>query len=367
MARLADAVLAFALAGVCAACATTDGRDGLAEELDSTLEKFERDRGFSGAIVVEAGAHSILKKGYGFADRENRIPFTVDTVAQVGSLTKQFTAIAALLLADEGVLHLYKPVREYLPNAPEPGAGLTLHQLMTHSSGLPEYCGEDDFEPMSRDTLIARCLSLPLIFKPGSNSEYSNPGFSIVAAVIESVTGKDLETVLQEKVFTPNGMDATGYRFKDRKDLQFAYGYADNEKQEVISKRIATLGDDWWVLKGNGGIQASANDMRRWRRVLQGEGEIDRQTLQAFMTPRFPDDERVGIAYGWYVVSGDDGKIIQISHSGSDGVFFSYFWLNPRDDYFFYMVGNSGEEAARDAVREVRRILFEAGDGPPTF
>ena len=84
------------------------------------------------------------------------------------------------------------------------------------------------------------------------------------------------------------------------------------------------------------------------------------------MTSRYPEDARTHVAYGWYVFFDNDGEILQVSHSGSDGVFYSYFWQNPRNDFFFYLVGNAGEEVSRDAVRAVRSILFEAGDGPPS-
>lgn len=332
--------------------------------IDAAISALERERQFSGAIVVEAAGQPILTKGYGFADRENEIPFTIDTIAQVGSLTKQFTAMTALVLADEGRLHLFRPIKTYLPEVPEAAANITLNQLMTHTAGLPEYCGED-FTKLAVAELISRCLAGPLLFEPGTRSEYSNTGFSVVAATIERVTGQPLEKVMAEKVLVPNGLLHTGYHFSDETGLTFSYGYDQGKREDVIHRRIAAMGEDWWALKGNGGMQAPARDMMRWAHVMRGEGALRAQTVRAATTPRHAADERSHEAYGWYVFFDNDGETLQVSHSGSDGVFFSYFWENPRDGYFFYLVGNGGEEVSRDAVREVRRILYDAGGGPP--
>ena len=358
---------------IVAGCIVSGGADAApktmalaAQQVDQSLENLERERGFAGAVIIESGNRTLLERGYGYADRENKVPFTVDTIAQIGSITKHFTAMTALVLADEGKLHLYRPIKTYLPDAPEPGASVTLDQLMTHTAGLAEYCGADDFTPLSKSDLIARCLSQPLLFEPGTKSEYSNAGFSIVGAVIEQVTGRRLEDVMTEKLFAPNGLNRTGYLFSDEKGRSFAYGYDGEERQEVISRRIAKIDDDWWALKGNGGIQASARDMARWRRVLLGQGKVKAQTVRAATTPRHPSDARTYEGYGLYVAFDNDGEVLQISHSGSDGVFFSYFWINPRDDTFFYLVGNSGEAVSKDAVREVRRRLYEAGGGGPS-
>ena len=239
---LAISLALFAMLTACESAGSSAASDDLADKIGEAMKSFETDRGFSGALIVEANGEPVMEAGYGYADRENEIPFTIDTVAQIGSLTKQFTAIAALTLADEGLLHLYQPIKTYLPEAPEQAARITLHQLMTHSSGMPEYCGKGDFIPLSRDEVVSNCLSQPLLFEPGTRSEYSNPGYSVVAAIIERVTGKSLEEILQEKIFAPNGLNTAGYRYNGRDDLSFAYGYDGDEKQPVISDSIDELG-----------------------------------------------------------------------------------------------------------------------------
>ena len=313
------------------------------------------ESGFSGAVIYERRGQALLVASYGLADREQQVPFTLETVAQIGSISKQFTATAALLLVDDGVLDLNTPISEYISEAPLPGGNATLHQLMTHSSGLAPYCGTSDFEVMPIAVLISDCLARPLAFEPDSMPEYSNMGFSVVAAVIERVTGQTLESFLNDRIFVPNGMTHTGYLFEG--EQAFAVGYLHDENRGIISDRIAEISPDYWNLKGNGGIQSPATEMRRWYEVLMGDGNLPPSVRGALLTPRIHSDGTQWIGYGWYLRQDDEGTLFEIAHSGSDGVFFSYFWVDPTTDTFFYIVGNAGEEVTLSALREILPIF----------
>jgi len=330
-----------------------DGASG--EAMHEVLLSHMEESGFSGAVIYQRQGRALLVASYGLADREQQVPFTLETVAQIGSITKQFTATAALLLVDDGVLDLNTPISEYIPEAPLPGGNATLHQLMTHSSGLAPYCGTGDFEVMRITGLIGDCLARPLAFEPGSMSEYSNMGYSVVAAVIERVTGQTLEDVLSERIFRPNGMMHTDYLFDEGQAL--AVGYLNDENRGVISDRIAEIAPDYWNLKGNGGIQSPASDMRRWYEVLMGDGNLPLSVREALLTPRIQSDSTQWVGYGWYLRQDDEGTLFEIAHSGSDGVFFSYFWADPTTDTFFYIVGNAGEEVTLSALREILPIF----------
>jgi CubicO group peptidase (beta-lactamase class C family) len=325
------------------------------EAMHSALTRAHDEDGFSGAVVFERGGEVLLEAGYGLADRENNLPFTLETVAQIGSISKQFTATAALILVDEGILNLHVPISDYLPEAPAPGGNATLHQLMVHSSGLGPYCGSGDFEVMPLSRVIEECLARPLAFEPGSQSEYSNMGFSIVAAVIERVTGQTLESFLRQRVFLPNGMTHTGYLFEG--DQDFAVGYLNDENHGVISDRIAEIAPNYWNLKGNGGIQSPAAEMRRWHEVLTGEGNLSPAVREALLTPRILSEGTQWVGYGWYLRQDEEGTLFEIAHAGSDGVFFSYFWADPTTETFFYIVGNSGEEVSLAAARAIFPIF----------
>lgn len=325
------------------------------EAIDAILNEAAAD-GAGFAVIVERDGEIILDKGYGLANREQDRSFTTDTIAQIGSLTKQFTATAILVLAERLQVDLQAPLETYLPNVAASSASITLHQLLTHSAGLPEYCGSD-FARQTRSDLLVDCLDTELLFAPGTDNAYSNVGYSVIAAVVETVSGQTVEDFLREEVLLPNGLESTGYLYPDSMAARLAIGYLDGRDAGNISDRIRDLGDDWWNLKGNGGMQASTRDMYQWYRVLNGEGRLPERVRAMLTTPHSPWDDGVAEGYGWFFRDDGTGRVMQMSHAGSDGVFFSYYWHRPEENVFLYFVGNSGEQLSVEVLRNVRSVL----------
>ena len=162
--------------------------------------------GFSGAVLVAKDDQIILKKAYGFANRETKQPYTVDMVSCIGSVTKQFTGAAILKLEMMGKLNTSDSIAKYLPNVPADKAGITIHHLMTHTAGFSGDLGGTDEEPISRDDLVAKVLAAPLASKPGERFEYSNEGFSLAGAIVERVSGQSYEAFLRQQLFLPADM-----------------------------------------------------------------------------------------------------------------------------------------------------------------
>jgi CubicO group peptidase (beta-lactamase class C family) len=280
----------------------------------------------------------------------------VDTIAQIGSITKTFTALAVTQLAVEGRVDLKAPVKIYLPDAAEPAASTTLHALMTHTAGLANYCGKD-FEARTQQDLLRVCMARPLAHAPGK-PVYSNMGFSVAAAVVEHVTGMPWEDYLRERVWQPFGMTRTGWTFPTRARSEFAIGYASDQQQTLVSDRLAALNRDSWNLKGNGGLQASAADMYRFYRGLLAQPPAVREVL---MRPHAQTEQPdVMEGYGQFFRLDQQGRPFRVGHSGSDGVFYSYFVMFPQHDAFLYLVGNNGEASVRRALANVLRAVQDA-------
>lgn len=343
--------------------ATADVRDGaLAAEIDAEF----RDalaQGVTGDVIVEQDGKVVLKAGYGWANREKKTPFTTATVAQIGSITKQFSAIALIGLWHDGRIDFSKPVRTYLPQAAEPVASLTLDQILTHRSGMPEYCG-DDFDRLTKAELLSKCAATALSFPPGTKFQYSNPGYSIVAAIDEQVSGMAIDAYLKKRFFAPLGMHDTGYEFPGIPLDRFAVGYLDGKNQGIISETLKKLHGDAWNIIGNGGIQASTDDMYRWYRALSRDGDIPKDMRDMATAQHAQREDDIADGYGWALRKAPDGHTVQISHSGSDGTFFSYFCWRPDDRTFFYMVSNSGEKAATVLVKKMLVSVRNAGKMP---
>lgn len=344
---------------------TTDIREGA---LAGAFDKAFGDAlatGTTGDAILEQDGKVVLKAGYGWANREKRIPFTTGTIAQIGSITKQFTAMALISLWHDGKIDFAKPVKTYLPNIAEPAASLTLDQILTHRSGMPEYCG-DDYDKASKTELLSKCAATPLAFTPGAQFKYSNPGYSIIAAIDEQVSGRTLDAYLKQRFFAPLGMRDTGYEFAGVPLDRFAVGYLDGKNDGIISERIKPLHGDAWNIIGNGGIQASTDDMYRWYRALSGDGDIPKDMRDMATAQRARREDDIADGYGWALRKAPDGHTVQVSHSGSDGTFFSYFCWRPDDRTFFYMVSNSGEKAATVLVKKMLVSVRDAGKMPVT-
>lgn len=330
-------------AGAAPALATAN--DQALSQLDAALTDAAA-KGFGGAVIIEQGGKTLLSKGYGFADRERKIAFTPDTVAQIGSITKSQTAAALATLIAEGKVKLSDPLSKYVPEAPEPGRSRTIAQLASHSSGLLDSC-TDDFDRQSESMLIGDCLARPLAHSPGEDN-YSNMGYSLLALVIQRVTGKNWEEALRERVWEPLGMKAVGFYFRGRPDDLFAHGYLKDVKQPVISRSIAKLQGDDWALRGNGGIQASPRAMIRFiDGIVDANRGFPRDARKILLAPVPGQTGDVREGFGFAFRYNEDGSLYRMGHAGSDGTFFSYLCWFPANDVRFYFVGNNGEDEAK--------------------
>jgi CubicO group peptidase (beta-lactamase class C family) len=346
---LAFAGAIFVAQSIPCAAAESDGPAEALASLESKTADAER-MGFGGAILIEEKGKIILRRGYGFADREKKIRFAPETIAQIGSVTKSMTALAILELAHAGKIDLEKPVKTYLSDAADPAGSATLRQILTHHAGLADTCG-DDFDHVSTEYLLHTCMARALAFSPGGD-HYSNMGYSILAAVVERVSGQSWETFLRQQIWQPLAMRRTGFTHFDGIDANdFAHGYLNGKVQNPISENIAALGGDDWNLRGNGGIEASALDMERYYRGLTGRlPGIPSDVATAMTTPHDPMSGEAWEGYGLFVRLDAHNRPYRIGFSGSDGIFFSYFGWLPQQDVFFYVVGNNGEANVKPVV-----------------
>lgn len=337
---------------------TTDVRDGpLAAAVDGEFRDALK-HGTSGAIVLESGGRIVLKAGYGWANREDHDPFTPRTIAQIGSITKQFTAMAIIDLWHKGKLAFSRPVKTYLPETPEPAASVTLDQLLAHTSGMQDECG-DDSDRVTEPAFLAKCAARPLAFMPGSQFRYSNAEYTLLGMIVERVSGKSLEQYLRDRFFKPFEMRSTDYQFPGISRSRFALGYSGSKPQPAIDQSIGRLHGDYWNLKGNGGMQSTLDDMDRWYHALSSPSDLPAAMRTMALTPKFKRTDEPGLmeGYGWAIRTDPDRTVSQISHSGSDGVFFSYFCWRPKDRIFWYLVGNSGDKSTIALVKAVLKSV----------
>ena len=208
---------------------TQSFRDSLDAKIDAKVKPFV-DKGFSGAVLVAKGKKVILKRGYGLADRTKSEPITENTVFNIGSLAKQFTAAAILKLEMSGKLKVQDSISKHLDGVPEDKQAITIHQLLTQTSGLPREYSKNDYDPANRDEMINRVLQLKLKSLPGTAYSYSNAGYMLLAAIIERVSKQPYEQFLRDALFKPAKMSKTSFVTEQRKRKDIACGYSGSYK-----------------------------------------------------------------------------------------------------------------------------------------
>jgi CubicO group peptidase (beta-lactamase class C family) len=312
--------------------------------------------GFSGAVLVARDGKVVLAKGYGMADREAGLPFSTATVFSVGSVTKQFTAAAIAKLDSEGKLSTADPLSKHLPGVPEDKRAITLHHLLTHTSGLRSDLA-DDHEKLDRDAYAARVLASRLERAPGAAFEYGNASYSLLAAVVERVSGMPYERYLRERLFAPAGMTETGYRV-GWPEARLAVGYRGAERWGTLLERFPLPDGPGWALRGNGAIHTTLSDLLRWDRVL--EGPLGAKVLP----PRVAEgpDGLAWYGYGWTTTrTARGGRVVE--HNGGNRVY-SFEYRRYVDDGIL-VLAFSNTSVARAGQIATGLFRLATGSEPP--
>ena len=326
-------------------------------------------RGLSAAVLIAKDGKPLIAKGYGLADRAKGTPNTPDTVFDIGSLTKQFTAAAILKLVERKKLSLTDPLGKYFENRPKDKRDITLHQLLTHSAGFQEYPA-NDFDAVAVDQYLDFVFKSTLQFKAGERYSYSNVGYALLGFIIERVSGMTYEQYLSRTFFLPLNMRHTGYILPDWNRSAFAHGYAfDFFDWGTSIERYGRSGVSP-VLMGNGGINSTLTDLQRWLASLSDASTLSPTSLEALFTPhmRMPDQNRTdrsneSYAYGWIVRTNSRGTRT-ILHSGDNGNFRATILLLPDEQTTLVYLSNNGDRTSFGVPYEIEKMLFNETYSP---
>ena len=273
--------------------------DELHRQIESYLDQLG-EAGFSGAILVAQNGEVIIEKGYGWADVTTEMPITPETVFDSGSLSKQFTAVAILHLEEQELLQLDDTLSKFFDDVPLDKTNITLHQLLTHSSGLPEYVYGDDFIEISRQQAQRLAFEAELETPPGTEYLYSDTGYGLLAAIVEIVSEQSFQVYLKQHLFKPAGMVNTGfYNEPQWAELSVAHGYYNGED----FGSAATLPGPYWSLLGFGGVLTTGNDLHLWSVALDSNIILTDQSVAKLFTPYVKEfeDGASYYGYGWVV------------------------------------------------------------------
>ncbi|MCP4724719.1 MAG: beta-lactamase family protein [bacterium] len=330
----------------------------IGEKIDKHMTNIE-ERGYSGAILVASKGEIIIAKGYGYANRENKVPFQTSSAFDIGSITKQFTGAAILKLEMMGRLSVSDKITKYFENVPDDKNIITIHQLLTHSAGFPDGFGFD-YSKITRDEYISLAFSKELLFNPGESYRYSNAGFSLLAAIIEIVTENSYEKFIIDQLFKPAGMNFTGYSLPEWKIDQVVHGYRGDDYFGQPNKKNWDDDGPWWHLRGNGGILSTIHDMYKWHLALDGEDILSGEAKMKYYTPHVLEgpgaDTHYG--YGWVIATSSRGKKVYM-HNGGNPYFANDCYRYVEDDVFVYITSNNGAMSAIEQSVYILRMIFE--------
>ena len=322
------------------AAAQTPNAKNLAADVEKFVAPYLEMRDFSGAILISQNGMILFEKGFGLSDLETRAPNTAQTRFRIGSLNKQLTAAAVLLLEEKGKLSTDDAVSKFFPDFPN-GAAITLRQLLTHRSGLPKYVPFSDRtrEPSSAE-LLKIIGALAPEAKPGERYNYSNAGFVLLALVVEKVSGESFPEFLTKNVFKPLKMKASGVGFG--KSKEFAKGYVTGVGAELAPAPALDV--------FNYQVFSTVGDLDRWQTGLYG-GKLLRPASLAKMTRDYGDRYGFGISIGKGTPRsfGHDGV-----YSGYTG-FVTYF---PDEKMSLVYLGNIESGALGELQSNLPNIAF---------
>lgn len=333
-----------------------------AQRIDQWLKQLEKDKHFSGGVVVMSGGKTLLRKGYGWADRARQLPFGVNTPACMGSITKTFTALGVLRLEEAGKLKVTDSLARFFPGIPADKAKITLHQLMTHSAGFPEVFENDggDYAKLRKEEFLARAFREPLVYAPGSRSLYSNVGMSVAAAVIEEVTGQAYDAFIRNELLQPVGITGIAYTYPEQIQATVAHGYDQGDDWGTLMDRYQQFGGPYWNLYGNGGLYASVSDMEAFLRAVLDAKILSPASLAKQQTRHIVEwdtDGRSFFGYGCALGDSRRGTPV-IQNGGSNGIYFADMLMYPQEHIALYIVTNDNRMIANRVMAGVTQLVF---------
>ena len=289
--------------------AASSAAQDLSPKFDEYMNALVKQQLFTGSVLVARDGKVIFSKGYGLANAEHDVPNTPQTKFRLGSVTKQFTAAGILLLQERGKLSVQDPVCKYVDNCPMAWSEVTIHHLLSHTGGVPNFTNFPEYMPkMMMPTtiqeMIARFKDKPLEFKPGEKWNYSNSGYFLLGQILEKAAGESYESFLQKNLFDPLKMTGTGYDHHGTILKKRATGYSQSEGKVVNSLYI-----DMTQPYSAGSLYSTVEDLFLWNEALFSGKVLSAKSMEAMLTPVKND-------YGYGIgISMRAGRKV-ISHGG---------------------------------------------------
>ena len=333
-----------------------------ASKIEDLMALYAEYGQFNGSVLVAEDGEVVYKNGFGKANMEWDIPNESDTKHRLGSITKQFTAVLILQLVEEGKLKLDDPVSTYLPDYPKAsGDKVNLHQLLTHSSGIPNYTSFPNFfnehsrNPYKSVEFIGKFQDLDLEFEPGEKFAYSNSGYFLLGVIIEKVTGKSYEENLQERIFDPLNMKDSGFDHHEVILKKRASGY---QKRGDSYSNAPYL--DMSIPYAAGSLYSTVEDLYLWDRALAANKLLSKENKDLMFVGHISSGNGA-YGYGWgtnkMAMGASQDSLVVVGHGGGINGFNTLIDRVPANQDLIVLLNNTGGTNLGEMSRNIFKIL----------
>lgn len=328
----------------------------ISSKLDIYMDKLEENRNFHGSVLIAKGGEVLLNKGYGPSSFERNIENKTQTRFSIGSVTKQITATAIMQLVEDGEINIEDKISKYFPHLPK-GDEITIHNLLTHTSGLENYTSTLDFFTVDIDNknpenMLKLVIDKPLLFNPGEEYSYSNTNYLLLGMIIEKVSHMSYEDYLKENIFEPLDMNDTFVAYgKDMRvpDVNTYGGFL-----EIIPV------DDTLILTqayGAGNIHSTVEDLYRWDRALKEGKLVKKNTLNKMFKEHVEIAPGISYGYGWMVRKAPFGR--QVFHGGNTFGSTAYIQNLEGSDITIIILTNNAQYDTETLSNTILNIIFD--------
>ena len=338
----------------------------LATRIDNAIAPLFKAGEPGATIIVTKAGRPVFRKAYGMADIARGRPMTPEALMRIASVTKQFTATAVLMLADEGKLALDDDITRFLPDYPTGGKRITIKQLLTHTSGIANFTSKPGFEAgvakdMTPGQMIDTFKNDPLQFEPGTRYAYSNSGYFLLGAIIEKVSGLSYAQFVEQRIFVPLGMSNSAYDGHERGSAVRAQGYTrGNAGASFEYGKVASMTQPYAA----GGLVSTVDDLARWDAAVSAGTLFKPASQQKALTAHIlPDGKSVPYGYGWSI--GKLRGMTMQSHGGGIYGYSSYALRLPAQQLYVAVLTNADSGIPAAEMIAMKAAAIAAGNPFP--
>lgn len=341
----------------------------LASRVDAVMTPFVSDGPGATVIVVKDG-RVLIRKGYGLANLETRTAMRPEMVFELGSVTKQFTSTAILMLAEEGKLSLGDDIRKYVPDFPDKGERITIEHLLTHTSGIKDYTDDPKWPDLWRQDLSpAQIVDLvknaPLEFVPGTKWSYDNTGYTLLGMILEKASGVPYAEFIRAHIFAPLGMTHSLYGSLSAIIPNRAAGYSKNEKGDWENAPYLSMAQPYAA----GSLMSNVDDLAKWDAAVSAGKLLSPASWdEAFTGYRLTTGEDTRYGFGWQLGTYDGHSLVH--HSGGIPGYVSQVLRMPADHLYVAVLANSDAPPANPedlAVKIAAEVIGDPVHDPPVI